>query len=325
MKVLVTGAAGFIGYHVTQALLTKGYTVIGFDNLNPYYDPQLKQARLKKLEEHSRFSFIKGSLEDRQAIENLGLTHPDLTYIIHLAAQAGVRYSLIDPTSYAQSNLLGHLNMLELCRRLTHLKHFVYASSSSVYGNNEKLPFSVEDRVDTPISLYAATKKSNELMSYAYSHLFQIPSTGLRFFTVYGPWGRPDMSAFIFTKAILNQEEMPVYNQGQMKRNYTYVDDIVAGTIACMLTPPQPREGAPSAVYNLGNNRSENLLDFIALIENKLNLKARIRFEPLQPGDVKETIADITPATLSFGFTPQTNIETGLSLFIEWYREYYHV
>lgn len=327
MKVLVTGAAGFIGYHMSEALLKKGYKVIGIDSMNPYYDVNLKKCRLEKLKQNKDFSFYHLNLEDNQAILNLGKEHSDISYIIHLAAQAGVRYSLEAPFSYAQANLIGHLAMLELCRSLPHLKHFVYASSSSVYGANEKLPFAVEDRVDTPISLYAATKKSAELMTYSYSHLFKIPATGLRYFTVYGPWGRPDMSAFIFTKAILNDQEMPVFNHGDMRRNFTYVDDVVNGTIACMENAALIHKdlSVTHKLYNIGNNRSEKLMDFIHLIEQVLGKKAKIRFEGMQPGDVKETIAHIKDSTDDFGFKPETSIKQGVPNFVNWYRDYYNV
>jgi UDP-glucuronate 4-epimerase len=327
MKVLVTGAAGFIGYHMSEALLKKGYKVIGIDSMNPYYDVNLKKCRLEKLKQNKDFSFYHLNLEDNQAILNFGKEHSDISYIIHLAAQAGVRYSLEAPFSYAQANLIGHLAMLELCRSLPHLKHFVYASSSSVYGANEKLPFAVEDRVDTPISLYAATKKSAELMTYSYSHLFKIPATGLRYFTVYGPWGRPDMSAFIFTKAILNDQEMPVFNHGDMRRNFTYVDDVVNGTIACMenATLIHKDLSVTHKLYNIGNNRSEKLMDFIHLIEEVLGKKAKIRFEGMQPGDVKETIAHIKDSTDDFGFKPETSIKQGVPNFVNWYRDYYNV
>ena len=327
MKVLVTGAAGFIDYHMSEALLKKGYKVIGIDSMNPYYDVNLKKCRLEKLKQNKDFSFYHLNLEDNQAILNFGKEHSDISYIIHLAAQAGVRYSLEAPFSYAQANLIGHLAMLELCRSLPHLKHFVYASSSSVYGANEKLPFAVEDRVDTPISLYAATKKSAELMTYSYSHLFKIPATGLRYFTVYGPWGRPDMSAFIFTKAILNDQEMPVFNHGDMRRNFTYVDDVVNGTIACMENAALIHKdlSVTHKLYNIGNNRSEKLMNFIHLIEEVLGKKAKIRFEGMQPGDVKETIAHIKDSTDDFGFKPETSIKQGVPNFVNWYRDYYNV
>lgn len=325
MTILVTGVAGFIGFHACQRFLEKGEKVIGIDNLNPYYDVTLKQARLAKLKEHENFIFYQISIENQKAMEQLASSHPDIDYVVHLAAQAGVRYSLTQPYAYGQANLMGHLTILEFCRNLPKCKHLVYASSSSVYGSNKKLPFSVKDRTDSPISLYAATKKSCELMSHSYSHLFEIPITGLRFFTVYGPWGRPDMSAFIFTKAILSGTEMPVFNFGKMRRNFTFINDIVDGTIACLEKPPMPDEnGVKHKVYNIGNNRSEELMDFIKTLEELLGKKANIKFEPLQAGDVVETIADISDSTKDFGFTPKTNMKKGLKTFINWYRKYYN-
>lgn len=323
MAILVTGAAGFIGYHVCQKLLQRQETVIGIDNLNAYYDVNLKKSRLEKLKEHPNFSFIKIDISHQQEIEELSKNFPSVDRIIHLAAQAGVRYSLTNPFAYSEANLTGHLNMVEMCRKLP-IKHFVYASSSSVYGANQKLPFSVSDPVDHPISLYAATKRSCELMSYTYSHLFKIPATGLRFFTVYGPWGRPDMSAFLFTKAILAEEEIPVFNFGEMRRNFTYVADIVQGIVGCLDKAP-PQDSVPHRIYNIGNNRSENLMDFIHTLEAIIGKKALIRFEPMQPGDVKETIADIEDTTRDFGFKPTVNIKEGLKNFVTWYREYYDI
>jgi UDP-glucuronate 4-epimerase len=337
MTILVTGAAGFIGYHACQTLLSRGEKVIGVDNLNDYYDVRLKQARLEQLQANKHFEFYLINIADRAAVENLVKEHSDISRIIHLAAQAGVRYSLINPYAYSEANVLGHLTILEACRRLPKLKHLVYASSSSVYGANQKLPFSVSDPVEQPISLYAATKRSCELMSYTYSHLFQIPATGLRFFTVYGPWGRPDMSAFIFTKAILTGQVIPVFNHGDMRRNFTYVDDIVQGTLACLDNPgscsiPQATSQEalsssrpPHRVYNIGNNKSEPLMNFIHTLENIIGKKANIQFEDMQPGDVKETIADISDTTRDFGFLPKTNIEEGLQNFVSWYRGFYNV
>ena len=321
--VLVTGSAGFIGYHVCEYLLKRQETVIGIDNLNDYYDPNLKKARLKKLQTHKNFHFVELDLSDRKAVSQFADKHPNIERIVHLAAQAGVRYSLENPFAYTDANIQGHLAILEACRKLP-VKHLVYASSSSVYGMNEKLPFSVEDPVDTPMSLYAVTKRSCELMSFCYSHLFQIPSTGLRFFTVYGPWGRPDMSAFIFTRAILENQENPVFNYGDMRRNFTYIDDIVQGTIACLDTPPAP-EAAQHRLYNLGNDRAESLMDFIHTLEKIIGKKAHINLMPIQPGDVKETIADITKTTQDFGFQPKTNIDEGLTHFVHWYREFYGI
>ena len=271
MKVLVTGAAGFIGFHVARALLERGDNVIGVDDLNPYYDVTLKEARLGLLEERKGFELQRVDVADRVAMMVLVETHPDITHIVHLAAQAGVRHSLIDPYAYTHSNVEGQLVVLECGRRLEKLQHLVYASSSSVYGSNTKLPFSIQDRVDTPVSLYAATKRTTELLSHAYGHLYAIPLTGLRFFTVYGPWGRPDMAAFIFTRKILAGEPIPVFNHGDMRRDFTYVADIVAGVLACLDRPPVEVDGAPPyRLYNIGNNRSEQLMDFIGHIETAL-------------------------------------------------------
>ncbi len=328
MSILITGAAGFIGYHISQHLLNRGESVIGVDDLNPYYDVQLKNARLKQLESHANFLFYPVNIMERDVITSFATKHPDIQKVIHLAAQAGVRYSLKNPYVYANSNLVGHLTILELCRSLQNLQHFVYASSSSVYGANQKLPFSIEDRVDHPISLYAATKRSSELMAYTYSHLYGIPTTGLRYFTAYGPWGRPDMSAFIFTKAILANEEIAVFNHGNMRRNFTYIDDIVEGTCACLDSPPKQGSKQNSElhrIYNIGNNQSESIIDFINILEKTIGKKAKIRFEPMQPGEVKETIADISEATRDFKFIPKTNIHEGLKQFVEWYRSYYGI
>lgn len=326
--ILVTGCAGFIGYHLCQHLLNQDKHVIGIDNVNDYYDVNLKEARLAQLKPYSNFAFHKANLANQSEVFDLISKYPKIHTIVHLAAQAGVRYSLKNPFAYTDSNITGHLTILESARLLPELKHLVYASSSSVYGANEKLPFSIQDAVDQPISLYAATKRSCELMSYTYSHLFGIPMTGLRFFTVYGPWGRPDMSAFLFTKALFNDEEIPVFNHGDMRRNFTYIDDVIRGVLGCMENPPfvdtnssQP----PTRIYNIGNSRSENLMDFIQLLEKHTGKKARIRFEPIQPGDVKETIADISDTTQDFGFVPKTNIEEGLKRFVEWYKEFYGV
>lgn len=324
MTTLVTGAAGFIGYHTCQYLLNQGENVIGIDNLNPYYDVKLKQARLQQLQANANFGFHLLDIADREATLKLFLNTPQIKRVIHLAAQAGVRYSLTHPFAYADSNLVGHLSILEACRALPELTHLVYASSSSVYGANEKLPFSVKDPVDQPISLYAATKRACELMSYTYSHLHGIPATGLRFFTVYGPWGRPDMSAFLFTKAILEDQEIPVFNHGDMRRNFTYIDDIIQGVIRCLHKPPV-QQTIPHRVYNIGNSRSEPLMHFIKTLENTIGKKAKIRFEGMQPGDVKETIADISDTTQDFGFIPKTNIEDGLKHFVEWYRSFYGI
>lgn len=326
MTVLVTGAAGFIGYHTCQRLLARGDAVVGLDNLNPYYDVALKEARLAQLAAHPNFRFFRADIADRTAIAALEQAHPDLDAIINLAAQAGVRHSLTAPHDYTHSNIEGHLVMLELARRLPVCRHFVYASSSSVYGANTKLPFSVEDRVDQPISLYAATKRAGELISHSYSHLFRIPTTGLRFFTVYGPWGRPDMAAYLFAKAILAGEPIRVFNNGDMRRDFTFIDDIVSGVIGVLDNPP-PVEGAapPYRVYNIGNHRSEKLMDFIGLVEDSLGRKAIVQFEPMQPGDVKETFADIEAIRRDVGFEPTTPISVGVPRFIEWFKGYHGV
>ncbi|NCP61685.1 MAG: SDR family NAD(P)-dependent oxidoreductase [Alphaproteobacteria bacterium] len=325
MKVFVTGVAGFIGYHTSKALLDRGDEVVGIDSMNEYYDVTLKEARLKELEKEKGFTFIKGDIADRSCIEALFRKHKDIAGLINLAAQAGVRYSLIDPYAYVHANLTGFVTLLESAKALTELKHFVYASSSSVYGANKKKPSSVGDRIEKPISLYAATKASNELIARTYSHLFQIPTTGLRFFTVYGPWGRPDMAAFIFAKNILAGKKIDVYNQGKMRRNFTYIDDIVQGVLGALDKPAKaPSAGEPPfALYNIGNNRSEELTDFIHTLEEYIGCKAKINLMPLQPGDVKETIADIESTQKDLGFEPKTNMREGLKYFIDWYKEYY--
>jgi UDP-glucuronate 4-epimerase len=329
MSILVTGAAGFIGYHVSEALLARGETVTGVDNLNDYYDPALKMARLSRLESRKGFRFTKADIADAGVIAGLFSGDPTLDRVVHLAAQAGVRYSLTNPEAYIRANLLGHFNVLEACRHRKGLRHLVYASSSSVYGGNTKLPFAVEDRVDAPVSLYAATKVADELMSHCYSHLYRIPATGLRFFTVYGPWGRPDMSAYIFTRAILKGEKITVFNHGDMKRDFTYVDDVVAGVLAALDRPPPIANGAASSVphrcYNLGNHRSEELMRFIQVIERATNHEATIEFADMQPGDVKETYADIEASRRDLGFTPKTAIDDGIPRFVSWYREYHGV
>ena len=324
MSILLTGAAGFIGYHVSRALLARGETVIAVDNLNDYYDVALKEARLAGLKDKPGFSFQRANIAERAAIEELCKRHPEIDRIVHLAAQAGVRYSLVNPFAYTESNVTGHLVMLEAARRLPKLAHMVYASSSSVYGGNAKLPFAISDPVDRPISLYAATKRAGELMAYNYSHLYGLPLTGLRFFTVYGPWGRPDMSAFLFTKAILASEPIKVFNNGDMRRDFTFIDDIVAGVLAALDHPPPAGEGQPRhRLYNLGNHRSEPLLRFIEVIERACNRKARIEFAPLQPGDVPETYADIEASTRDLGFLPRTAIDEGIPRFVAWFREYH--
>ncbi|MBF0238038.1 MAG: NAD-dependent epimerase [SAR324 cluster bacterium] len=314
---LVTGAAGFIGFHTCQRLLKQGKMVLGVDNLNDYYDVQLKQDRLKQLKEMPGFIFYQQALEDLEGLSQIFKKH-QVDVVCNLAAQAGVRYSLTNPFAYQKSNLEGFLNILELSRN-HEVKNFVYASSSSVYGKNKKLPFSVEDRVDHPISLYAASKKANELMAHSYSHLFQLPTTGLRFFTVYGPWGRPDMALFLFTKAIMEDRPIDVFNHGKMKRDFTYVDDIVTGVVQC-LEHPQPYE-----VLNIGNHRSESLEHFIDILENCLGKKAHRNYLPIQPGDVEETYADISRIQELYGFEPTTPIEQGIPRFVEWYRSYYKI
>ncbi len=326
MTVLVTGVAGFIGSEVARQLIERGRTVVGLDNLNDYYDPALKQARLDRLAGHNAFTFRQLSVQDREDIVALATEFPDITEIVHLAAQAGVRYSLENPFAYVESNVMGHLCMMELARRLPRLRHFVYASSSSVYGGNKELPFSVDQRVDSPVSLYAATKRADELMTHCYAHLYDLPSTGLRFFTVYGPWGRPDMSAYIFTKAIFEGRPIRIFNHGDMRRDFTFIDDIVAGVLAVMDCPPQ-REGElpPNRVYNLGNHRSEPLLRFVELIEQACGKTAIREFADMQAGDVKETYADIEPARRDFGFEPKVTIDEGIPRFVAWFRDYHGV
>ena len=326
MTVLVTGAAGFIGYHLSEALLARGEDVIGLDNLNDYYDVSLKEVRLTRLQSQNGFSFHQYEITDRDAVNSAVRDSGSITDIVHLAAQAGVRYSLINPFVYQQANLDGVMVMLELARSLPNLEHFVFSSSSSVYGGLPNLPYKVTDNTDRPVSLYAATKKAGEAMCHSYAHLYGIPTTSLRFFTVYGPWGRPDMAAFIFTKKILAGEPIDVFNDGDMRRDFTYIDDIVSGVMACLKSPPRSENGsAPYDVFNLGNSRSEKLMDFIGLIEAELGAKAEINFQPLQPGDVPETYADITGSTEAFGFKPKTNISEGIPAFIRWYREFYEV
>jgi UDP-glucuronate 4-epimerase len=327
MTILLTGAAGFIGYHTAQALLGRGETVIGVDNLNAYYDVRYKEARLAQLASRPNFRFHKADIGDREAMAAIVAGALGITRIVHLAAQAGVRHSLVDPWSYVQSNLMGQVVLLETARHLKKLHHFVYASSSSVYGDNAKLPFSIEDRTDRPLSLYGATKKADELMTHAYTHLFRIPSTGLRFFTVYGPWGRPDMAAFLFTRAIFAGEPIRLFNAGNMRRDFTYVDDIVAGVIAALDRPPADTgpEGPPHRVYNLGNHRAEELRDFIAAIERATNKQAILVEEPMQAGDVRATWADITASERDLGFKPSTSIDVGIPNFVAWYRQYHGV
>jgi UDP-glucuronate 4-epimerase len=321
--ILVTGAAGFIGFHVSKALLARGESVLGLDNLNDYYDVTLKQARLAQLTENTAFSFRKLEVSDRESVLALGRDFPNITGIVHLAAQAGVRHSLTDPYVYVTSNVMGQVVMFELARNLNSLEHLVYASSSSVYGGNTKLPFAVSDPVEQPNSLYAATKRADELIGHTYAHLYKIPATGLRFFTVYGPWGRPDMAAFIFTRAILKGAPIRVFNHGQMWRDFTFIDDIVDGVLRALAHKPSTTP--PHAIYNLGNHRSEKLTDFIALIEESLGKKAEFIFEPLQPGDVPSTYADIEASRRDLGFEPKTPISIGIPRFIDWYRAFYRV
>jgi UDP-glucuronate 4-epimerase len=322
MSYLVTGAAGFIGFHVCQSLLERGETVIGVDVVNDYYDPALKEARLRIISSYPEFTLYRYDIANRGAMDEVAARHPEIRRIIHLAAQAGVRYSLVNPYAYVHSNIDGHLVMLEMARHLKKCEHFVYASSSSVYGFNSKLPFSEDDRTDNPVSLYAATKKAGELMAYSYTKLYALPTTGLRFFTVYGPWGRPDMSVFLFVKAILEGKPIKVFNDGDMRRDFTYIDDIVDGVLK--VTDRQTEgSGIPYRLYNIGNNRSEPLMRFISVIESALGLTAKIEFEPMQAGDVPETYADIDRIRREFGFSPTTSIDEGLPKFIRWYREFY--
>lgn len=330
MKILVTGGAGFIGFFLTQVLLSRGDEVVGIDNLNDYYDPQLKHDRLAELAKHPQtdhYTFIELDLSDREGIAAL-FEKEQFDVVVNLGAQAGVRYSIENPHAYVDSNLVGFVNILEGCRH-TQVKHLVYASSSSVYGMNTKQPFSTDDRVDFPISLYAATKKSNELMAHTYSHLYGIPTTGLRFFTVYGPMGRPDMAYFSFTKKILNGETIDVFNNGEMKRDFTYVDDIVEGVIRVMDRIPQPQEStitnaqAPYKVYNIGNNQPVTLRRFITAIEDACGVKAKENLLPMQPGDVPITYADVDDLITDTGFKPSTTIEDGIARFVEWYKRYY--
>lgn len=324
MSVLVTGAAGFIGFHVANALLGRGERVIGVDNVNDYYDVRLKEARLGELATEPGFTFVRLDVSDREAVGRLVREHRDIDRVVHLAAQAGVRYSLVNPFAYTRSNVEGQLVLLDACRALPELAHFVYASSSSVYGGNTKLPFSVADRADDPISIYAATKRAAEMIAQCYAHLYGMPLTGLRFFTVYGPWGRPDMSAYLFTRAMLAGEPIEVFNFGDMKRDFTYIDDAVAGVLACLDRPPSGGGGAPPhRLYNLGNHRPEPLLRFIRLLEGALGVTAKLKMEPMQPGDVRETYADIEESRRDFGFDPATSIDEGIPRFVAWYRAYH--
>jgi UDP-glucuronate 4-epimerase len=322
-RYLVTGAAGFIGFHVSRRLMERGDTVVGLDNLNDYYDVSLKEARLKILKSESGFEFQHLELADRDRVPAL-IEQQKFDVVIHLAAQAGVRYSLENPAAYIDSNLVGFGNILEGCR-FGDVKHLVYASSSSVYGSNRKIPFAVEDNVDHPISLYAATKKANELMAHTYSHLYQLPTTGLRFFTVYGPWGRPDMALFKFTKAILEGKPIDVYNYGKMRRDFTYIDDIVEGVLrtADLIPAGTDSIAAPYSVYNIGNNKPEELMEMIHLLEQSLGQTAEKNMLPMQPGDVPETYAEIEALSRDTGFRPETPLALGISRFVEWYRDFY--
>jgi UDP-glucuronate 4-epimerase len=335
MNFLVTGAAGFIGFHVSQRLLAAGHQVVGIDNLNDYYDVNLKHARLNLIKANPGFTFIEMDLADRNAMASL-FGQNRFQRVIHLGAQAGVRYSIENPHAYADANLIGHLNILEGCRHHK-IEHLLYASSSSVYGLNRKMPFSTEDSVDHPVSLYAATKKANELMSHTYSHLYQLPTTGLRFFTVYGPWGRPDMALFKFTRAMIAGEAIDVYNQGQMKRDFTYIDDIAEAIVRLQDVIPQKDDhwtvetgspatsSAPYRVYNIGNSQPVTLMSYIEAIEKELGITANKNLMPMQPGDVLETSADTSALFEAIGFKPQTGVEEGVKKFVDWYRDFYSV
>ena len=335
MKVLVTGAAGFIGSDLALRLLERGDQVIGIDNLNDYYDPALKQARLARTADHAHFTDVRIDLEDRDGIAELFDAHkPDA--VVNLAAQAGVRYSLQNPHAYIDTNVVGFMNLLEGCRH-NGVKHLVYASSSSVYGSNTKMPFSVHDHVDHPVSIYAATKKANELMAHTYSHLYRLPTTGLRFFTVYGPWGRPDMALFLFTRKILAGEPIDVFNYGKHRRDFTYIDDIVEGVIRTLDRVPEPNPDwsgdepdsasstAPYALYNIGNNQPIELMHYIEVLEDCLGMKAEKNLLPLQPGDVPDTYADVQDLVRDVGYKPAMSVEQGVANFVAWYRDYYKV
>ena len=333
--ILITGAAGFIGFHLAQKLLETGYDVIGYDNVNDYYDPDLKESRLAILRDYEKFTFFRNDLLDEQILTKVFDDH-NLRLVVHLAAQAGVRYSLINPKAYMESNLMAFFNVLEACRHHV-VEHFVYASSSSVYGMNEKMPFSTRHSVDHPISLYGATKRSNELMAHVYSHLYDLPTTGLRFFTVYGPWGRPDMALFLFTEAILKGEPIEVYNKGEMKRDFTYIDDIIGGVLSLLESPPEAIDHwngrvtdpssskAPFKLYNIGNNSPVDLMDFIGEIEKQLGKKAKINYKSLQPGDVVASHADVQDLAEDFGYRPTTTVSEGITKFIEWYKMFYQI
>ncbi len=334
-RILVTGAAGFIGYHLSQRLLLRGDTVIGLDNLNDYYEVTLKYDRLSQLKDHPNFTFHQIDLADNAAMEAL-FQQNQFDVVVNLAAQAGVRYSLTHPHAYTTSNVVGFTNILEGCRH-SQVKHLVFASSSSVYGANTKVPFSVHDNVDHPISLYAASKKANELMAHTYSHLYRLPSTGLRFFSVYGTWGRPDMALFMFTKAILAGQPIEVFNHGKMRRDFTYVDDIVEGVVRVMDKIPEPNlewsgdnpdpgtSKAPYKIYNIGNNNPVELMHFIQVLEDCLGVKAQMNMLPMQPGDVPVNFADVDDLIRDVGFRPNTKVEVGIQRFVDWYRQYYKV
>ena len=322
MNILLTGCAGFIGFHTTKLLLDENHIVIGVDNLNNYYDVKLKLSRLNQLKLDDKFIFIKSDIQNKNLLQNKKLKQIEIDCVINLAAQAGVRHSLKDPYSYIDSNLMGQLNILEIVKERK-IKKFIYASSSSVYGGNKELPFSTKQRVDNPMSLYAATKKSTELLAECYSKLYKIQCIGLRFFTVYGPWGRPDMATFIFTKKILEKRKIDIFNFGKMKRDFTYIDDIVNGINGSILY--ESKKEFYHNVYNLGNNNSEDLLDFIEIIEKNLGIKAKRNFLPLQPGDVPETFADISQSKKDLKFKPTTKIKDGIPKFIKWYKSYYKI
>ena len=314
MKILVTGAAGFIGFHLSKSLLDDSFEVLGIDNINDYYDPNLKYARLEQLKPNKNFTFEKIDIADRESLTKAFIDFKP-NKVVNLAAQAGVRYSIENPYAYMDANLVGFLNIIELCRH-NNVEGLIYASSSSVYGGNTKIPFSVEDRVDKPIALYGATKRANELIAYSYSHLYGLHTTGLRYFTVYGPWGRPDMAMFIFTKKIMAGESILVFNNGYMKRDFTYIDDIITGTRSAI------DNNYTCEVFNLGNHRSEQLMDVVSLIEENLGKKAEIDFQPMQPGDVPESFANIDKSIVMLGYKPTTNVDAGIRKFIEWYINY---
>ena len=326
MTVLVTGAAGFIGFHLCRALLARGEAVIGVDNVNDYYDLALKEGRLAVLEGEAGFTFERLDIADHAAMAGLAARHPEITVVAHLAAQAGVRYSLENPFAYIEANVMGHLSVMEACRNFSKLDHLVYASSSSVYGANDKVPFAVADRVEQPVSLYAATKRADELMSATYARLYGLPMTGLRFFTVYGPFGRPDMAYFSFTKAILEDREIKVFNHGKMRRDFTHIDDVVAGVLAALERPPATDAASPPhKIYNLGNNRAETLMPFIEVLEAACGREAKKVFVEMQPGDVVETYADIEESCRDLGYQPKITIEEGLPRFVAWYRDFYKI